>query len=117
MLPMMYMPDLLKATTELMMADESKLTQRTYNIGSLSFTPAQLAESIAKFVPGFEIDYAPDFRQVSPPRLRALTHTHPASNAARPSNAGQLACVGCMLTLDRCLDIAGDRGDMAAAPR
>jgi len=63
MLPMMYMPDLLKATTELMLADGSKLTQRTYNVGSLSFTPAELAESIAKFVPGFEIDYAPDFRQ------------------------------------------------------
>jgi nucleoside-diphosphate-sugar epimerase len=32
-------------------------------MGSMSFTPAQLAESIKKFIPGFKIKYAPDFRQ------------------------------------------------------
>ena len=62
-LPMIYMPDLLKATTDLMCAPVECLTQRTYNVGALSFNPAELAESIAEHLPGFEIDYKPDFRQ------------------------------------------------------
>ena len=60
---MMYMPDLLKATTDLMSAPDECLTQRTYNVGAISFTPRDLAASIRRRVPEFTIDYKPDFRQ------------------------------------------------------
>jgi len=62
-MPMMYMPDCLKATTQLMEADESRLTRRCYNVTGMSFTPDKLAESIQKVIPEFTIEYQPDFRQ------------------------------------------------------
>jgi len=63
-LPMMYMPDALRATIELMEAPAERITQRgSYNLAGISFTPAQIAAAIAAEVPGFEIDCAPDFRQ------------------------------------------------------
>jgi nucleoside-diphosphate-sugar epimerase len=63
-LPMMYMSDAVKATIELMNAPAEKITVRTsYNVSAISFTPAEIAESIKKQVPGFEIEYDPDYRQ------------------------------------------------------
>jgi len=62
-LPMMYMPDCIDATFQLMEAPNEKLTERVYNITSMSFTPEQQAQSIQKKIPDFKIDYAPDFRQ------------------------------------------------------
>ncbi|MES2389037.1 MAG: NAD-dependent epimerase/dehydratase family protein [Bacteroidota bacterium] len=63
-MPMMYMPDTLKATFDLMDADASKLSIRSaYNIAGFSFTPAEIAASIQANMPGFKIGYAPDFRQ------------------------------------------------------
>ena len=63
-LPMMYMPDAIRATLELMDAPSEQVRQRgAYNLAGLSFTPAQIAQAIARQLPGFGIDYAPDFRQ------------------------------------------------------
>lgn len=63
-LPMLFMPDAIKATIALMEADASKLSiKSSYNLGGLSFTPKQLAEAIKKHIPSFTISYKPDFRQ------------------------------------------------------
>lgn len=63
-LPMMYMPDALRATIELMEAPAEAIRERgSYNLAGVSFTPAEIAAAIREQIPGFEISYAPDFRQ------------------------------------------------------
>ena len=63
-LPMMYMPDCLKAAIQLMEADPSSLTRRAdYNVAAMSFSAEELAAEIRKHIPGFEVEYRPDFRQ------------------------------------------------------
>lgn len=63
-LPMMYMPDALRATISLMEAPAEKVKIRSsYNVAGMSFTPAQIADAIKKHIPEFTISYAPDFRQ------------------------------------------------------
>jgi nucleoside-diphosphate-sugar epimerase len=63
-LPMMYMPDCIKATLELMDADPSKISIRTsYNLAGFSFSAEELAEEIRKHIPDFVVDFRPDFRQ------------------------------------------------------
>lgn len=63
-LPMMYMPDAIRATLELMEAPADRIRIRTaYNLSAMSFTPEEIAESIRVQIPEFTIDYAPDFRQ------------------------------------------------------
>ncbi len=63
-LPMMYMPDCLKATLDLLAAPLASLKHHgDFNVAAMSFTPAQLAAEIGRHVPGFSIDYAPDYRQ------------------------------------------------------
>ncbi|MBL7923678.1 MAG: NAD-dependent epimerase/dehydratase family protein [Bacteroidia bacterium] len=63
-LPMMYMPDAIRATLELMNAPADQVKIRSsYNLGGISFTPRDIASEIARHVPGFAIDYQPDFRQ------------------------------------------------------
>jgi len=63
-LPMMYMDDAVRATIELMEAPESRISVRTsYNLAGISFTPAEIAREIKALVPGFKIEYDPDFRQ------------------------------------------------------
>jgi nucleoside-diphosphate-sugar epimerase len=63
-LPMMYMPDAIRATLNLMDAPAENLRIRTsYNLAGISFTPKQLAEAIQEEMPNFKINYAPDFRE------------------------------------------------------
>lgn len=63
-LPMMYMPDAIRATLELMNAPAEKVKIRSsYNLGGISFTPKDIADEIKKHLPGFTVQYAPDFRQ------------------------------------------------------
>jgi nucleoside-diphosphate-sugar epimerase len=62
-LPMMYMPDAIKATIGIMEAPADLVKVRTsYNVGSFSFTPEDLAAAIRKEKPNFKIDYAIDSR-------------------------------------------------------
>ncbi|CAN5156219.1 NAD-dependent epimerase/dehydratase family protein [soil metagenome] len=63
-LPMMYMPDAIRATIELMETDAEKIKIRTsYNIAAMSFSPKEIAAAIKKEIPEFVIDYQPDYRQ------------------------------------------------------
>jgi threonine 3-dehydrogenase len=63
-LPMMYMPDCLKATIDLMEADFNKLKHHTdFNISAMSFSVAELTKEIQKHIPDFQCLYEPDFRQ------------------------------------------------------
>jgi len=64
LLPMMYMPDAIRATIELMEAPAEKIKVRTsYNIAAMSFSPIEIANEIQKHIPAFKIDFKPDFRQ------------------------------------------------------
>lgn len=63
-LPMVYMPDCISATLELMEAESPRITVRTsYNMGGLTFTAEDLANEIRKYIPELEVHYKPDFRQ------------------------------------------------------
>ncbi len=63
-LPMLYMPDAIRGTIELMEASADKLSTRMgYNLSGMSFSPKEITASIQKHIPDFTIDYAPDFRQ------------------------------------------------------
>ncbi|NLY67458.1 MAG: L-threonine 3-dehydrogenase [Tissierellia bacterium] len=58
---MMYMPDALKAIIQLMEADPSKLIHRNaFNVTAMSFDPEEIAASIRKYIPEFELDYDVD---------------------------------------------------------
>ncbi|RKZ32139.1 L-threonine 3-dehydrogenase [bacterium] len=63
-LPMMYMPDCIKSTIDLAEADFSRLKHHCdFNVGSMSFSAGELAESIKKHIPHFECKFEPDYRQ------------------------------------------------------
>lgn len=63
-LPMMYMPDAIRGTIELMEAPADKISVRTsYNFSSMSFSPADLGNEIKKYIPDFTLMHKPDYRQ------------------------------------------------------
>ncbi len=63
-LPMMYMPDCLKAALDLMEADFSRLKHHSdFNVAAMSFSAGELAAEIKKYIPEFTCEYEPDFRQ------------------------------------------------------
>ncbi len=63
-LPMMYMPDAIRATIELMEADSAKISVRSgYNLSGMSFSPKEIAGAIREHIPTFSISYEPDYRQ------------------------------------------------------
>jgi nucleoside-diphosphate-sugar epimerase len=63
-LPMMYMPDAIRATIELMEAPADRIRVRTsYNLSGMSFSPKEIADSIRRHMPDFTINYTPDYRQ------------------------------------------------------
>lgn len=63
-LPMIYMPDAIRATIELMDAPAERIRVRSsYNVAGVSFNPRELAAAIKQRLPKFDITYKPDFRQ------------------------------------------------------
>ena len=89
-LPMIYMPDAIRATIELMDAPAGKVAIRSsYNVAGVSFNPRELAVAIQKAVPAFEIAYKPDSRQ-------AIADTWPKSldDSRATSDWGWKARVG-----------------------
>ena len=63
-LPMMYVPDCVRATLMLMDAPFEDLKHHSdFNLAALSFSPEQLAAEIKKHIPAFEVEYKPDYRQ------------------------------------------------------
>lgn len=63
-MPMMYMDDAIRATIEIMQtAPENVKIRSAYNLAAMSFTPLEISNEIKKYLPSFEISYAPDFRQ------------------------------------------------------
>ncbi|WP_370478862.1 NAD-dependent epimerase/dehydratase family protein [Tamlana flava] len=63
-LPMMYMDDAVKATVDIMQVKPEDVKIRSsYNLAAISFAPKEIAKSIKKHIPEFEISYKPDYRQ------------------------------------------------------
>jgi nucleoside-diphosphate-sugar epimerase len=63
-LPMMYMPDAIRATIDLMEAPPEQVKERgSYNLAGISFSPEEIAAEVARHIPGFKMSYAPDERQ------------------------------------------------------
>lgn len=89
-LPMIYMPDAIRATIELMDAPADKVAIRSsYNVAGVSFNPRELAEAIKRTLPAFEITCKPDSRQ-------AIAATWPQSldDSAATADWGWKAQVG-----------------------
>ena len=63
-LPMMYMPDAIKAAVDVMEAPSEQINVRTsYNISAMNFSARELAHAIQERRPDFECRFDPDERQ------------------------------------------------------
>lgn len=63
-LPMMYIPDAIRATINLMEAPAASIkTRMSYNLAAMSFSPKELFAEIQRIIPEAQIIYQPDFRQ------------------------------------------------------
>ncbi len=63
-LPMLFMPDAIHATIQLMEAERSDLSVHSaYNLGGFSMTPEEAFRAIRQHIPSFKISYRDDFRQ------------------------------------------------------
>ncbi|MDF2193084.1 NAD-dependent epimerase/dehydratase family protein [Paraflavitalea sp. CAU 1676] len=72
-LPMMYMPDAIRGTIELMEAPAARINIRhSYNLSAMSFSPKEIGAEIKKHIPDFKLDCQPDYRQ-------AIADSWPAS--------------------------------------
>ncbi|MGB7481010.1 MAG: NAD-dependent epimerase/dehydratase family protein [Burkholderiaceae bacterium] len=95
-LPMIYMPDALRATLELMAAPAARIRVRSsYNVAGVSFSPSELARQIAVRRPGFRVHYQPDERQAI-----ADSWPHSIDDSAARSDWGWHAEIG----LERMVD-------------
>jgi nucleoside-diphosphate-sugar epimerase len=64
-LPMIYMPDCIKAAMMLMEAEGDRLKHHNgFNLQAMSFSAGELAAEIRKHLPGFTCTYQPDERQI-----------------------------------------------------
>jgi len=63
LLPMMYMPDTLKATLTIMEKEPTIPRHAGYNLAAVTFSPGELAAEIRKHLPQFSCTYVPDGRQ------------------------------------------------------
>ncbi|MDL2357227.1 MAG: NAD-dependent epimerase, partial [Pseudomonadota bacterium] len=89
-LPMIYMPDAIRATIELMDAPAARVAIRSsYNVAGLSFNPRELAAAIAAALPGFAITYQPDSRQAI-----AATWPHSLDDSVAAADWGWQARIG-----------------------
>jgi nucleoside-diphosphate-sugar epimerase len=89
-LPMIYMPDAIRATIELMDAPASQIAVRSaYNVAGVSFNPRELAAAITLAVPDFAITYKPDSRQAI-----ADTWPHSLDDSKATADWGWKARVG-----------------------
>ena len=89
-LPMIYMPDAIRATIELMDAPPARITIRSsYNVAGVSFNPRELAAAITRAVPGFEIGYKADSRQAI-----AATWPHSLDDSVAQADWGWQAKIG-----------------------
>jgi len=104
-LPMIYMPDAIRATIELMDAPAGQIRVRSaYNVAGLSFSPQELAQAIRRHLPRFDIDCRPDQRQAI-----AATWPHSLDDSCARADWGWRARIDLRLLVADMLEHIGKR--------